>query len=384
MVSGIGGQSNWNNVNISAEGEQNIVAAPAAESPKTIPAASDTLEKESTAPVAPGAKEGSQLTLPTATGGQTITSVNTKEALDVTVIANPEEPAPLDTPEAIIAALSAETSGVSQAFKSLLASAGFKKASAATQLAILSQCKNYPNANSIKYLSRLGSASWFKKMDLADQQRAAKCIAYMAEVSIKKPGSEQNVLLNNTIERLFGSEIQLQFVPADGKQNYGYTKTESLPGMSGFAKTLICIKESFVPDGNDPFPVNKYESRHVVLATIAHEVNHHVNGDKNAATYAYFQAEYRAWYVGTIAETGEPPTRIQAYRHCNLLFVDYPNINKARTALNGHTDRIINFMQQFAPSSKRPTALEIMRLTVTDPNAPAPLPDADLMPNIYN
>ena len=54
MVSGISGQSNWNNVNISAEGEQNIVEAPAAESPKTIPVVTDTLEKENTAPAAPG------------------------------------------------------------------------------------------------------------------------------------------------------------------------------------------------------------------------------------------------------------------------------------------------------------------------------------------
>ena len=102
------------------------------------------------------------------------------------------------------------------------------------------------------------------------------------------------------------------------------------------------------------------------------------------ANYGYFQAEYRAWYVGYLAENGEPPTRRQAYQHCNLLVIDYPNINKARTALNGHTDKIVTFMSQFAPSAKKPTPLEIMRLTVTNPEAPAPLPDADLMPNIYN
>ena len=45
---------------------------------------------------------------------------------------------------------------------------------------------------------------------------------------------------------------------------------------------------------------------------MAREVNHNINGDKVAKTYKYFEAEYRAWYVGFKAENGREPTNQEA------------------------------------------------------------------------
>lgn len=46
-----------------------------------------------------------------------------------------------------------------------------------------------------------------------------------------------------------------------------------------------------------------------LLISVAHEVNHIVNNDSVAPTAEYFFEEYRAYYVGFVAENGRPPTR---------------------------------------------------------------------------
>ena len=41
-------------------------------------------------------------------------------------------------------------------------------------------------------------------------------------------------------------------------------------------------------------------------------MNHHINNDKVASTFHYFEAEYRAWYIGFKAEHGRAPTNEEA------------------------------------------------------------------------
>ncbi len=271
----------------------------------------------------------------------------------------------------------------------LLKAKSFTAADNKTQVALLSQCKNFANTNSIKQLAKLSDVKWFGNMELADKQRAAKCIAFLAEVSIKTPGSDQNILLDNTLGRLLSGEIPLSFVAIDddpGKITYGY----AIDGEKG-----IYINEALVPAGNSAYPKNNATARHAVLATIPHEVSHQVNGDKNRATYKYFQAEYRAWYVGYIAEYGKEPTRQQAYDRCLELFQLYPNIDSARTGnwfgiwTDSDARKVIDFVQQFSAGTKLDlsdpdSADKILKLKVSSPKDAAPVPDPSLKPDLDN
>ncbi len=271
----------------------------------------------------------------------------------------------------------------------LLKAKGFISANDKTQVALLSQCKNFTNTNSIKHLAKLSDVKWFNKMELPDQQRAAKCIAYLAEVSQKNPGSDQNILLDNTMGRLLSGEIPLAFVEMDddpGKITYGY----AIDGQKG-----IYINEALVPAGNSAYPKNSAMARHAVLATIPHEVSHQVNGDRNRATYKYFQAEYRAWYVGWIAENGKVPTRQQAYDRCLELFQLYPSIDSARTGswfgiwTDSDARKIISFVQQFSAGtdlqlSDPESAEKILKLKVSSPKEAAPVPDPALNHDLDN
>ncbi len=455
MVSGISQHNNWHVENLAATAaNDNVAQAPAKESGKAAPAApGDILEKSAEKPAN---KAGTDVTipLPEAKADKTAVAKPNASLYDVTIMsaARPALSAELLTGaewqaltssqkaflenSAAFASLALETqkslvsiagnidaaafaaamkmldfaepltaeaneqlvaafinaSGAPEVAKeltNLLKTKEFCAAKEDTKIALLAQCKNFPNAHSIKHLVKLSSAKWFKKMDLPDQQRAAKSIAYMAEVSIKKPGSEQNTLLDNTMNRLLSGEIPLHF-----------TEIEDDPGSItfGYAPAFgsgIYINNQFVPAGNDPYPKDNLYARHAVLDTIPHEVSHQVNGDKNRSNYKYFQAEYRAWYVGWIAENGTPPTRQWAYLRCLELFELYPSIDSARTGTwfwkwtDSDARKIIEFVQQFSEGTdldlKDPeSAKKILELKVTNPRDPAPLPDPALNHDLDN
>ncbi len=274
---------------------------------------------------------------------------------------------------------------VAKELLNMLKKEGFIKAKGDNKVALLAQCNNFNNPHSIKQLTRLIDVKWFKKMDLPDRQRAAKSIAYMAEISCQKPGSEQNKLMDNTMNRLLSGEIPLHFATIDedpGSITFGYAPV--------IGKGIYINKE-YVPAGNDPFPKDNKCSRHAVLATIPHETSHQVNGDINLPSYKYFQAEYRAWYVGWIAEYGTPPDRLNAYYRCIDLFDLYTNIEIARngTILKSSSKKVVEFMQQFSQDTKLDPADpaskdKILELVITNPYDPAPLPDLSLKPDMDN
>ncbi len=275
-------------------------------------------------------------------------------------------------------------------FNNMLNDKNFNALDNDTKTAILSQCAHTPLTGVVHKLSRLPSTDWFNKMELPDRQRAAKSIAYLTEVSLTKVGSAQNILLENTINRLLSGEMPLNFVDMNDDPNY-ITYGYAIEGKKG-----IYINRFYIPGDNEAFPKESPIARHALLATVPHEVNHQVNGDKNRATYAYFQAEYRAWYVGYIAEHGHAPTRQEAYDRCIDLFGCYPNIDKARKSTKffgmwtgDEAQKIIGFMQQFNPyidfkHSDPRTADYIMNMSVSSPDKAAPMPDAKLKPDMDN
>src|SRR5262249_27225561 len=74
----------------------------------------------------------------------------------------------------------------------------------------------------------------------------------------------------------------------------------------------ITLNSMKLPAGDGPVP-NNFNGKHMVLHTIAHEVNHAINKDKSPpSSFRHFETEYRAWAVGFKAENGHWPTNKEA------------------------------------------------------------------------
>jgi hypothetical protein len=58
--------------------------------------------------------------------------------------------------------------------------------------------------------------------------------------------------------------------------------------------------------------VENEDTDHLTFNSMAHEINHLLNHDLVANTFHYFEAEYRAWYVGFQAQNGRVPTNQEA------------------------------------------------------------------------
>jgi hypothetical protein len=237
--------------------------------------------------------------------------------------------------------------------------------------------------------------AWFKQFSLADQQRAAKSIAYLAEVGASNPASMQERIINNTLDRLFSGTIVIAYddiVDDFFSTTYGYATTkDDTPN--------IVFNRAIIPAGNEPFPRNDKDACFGVLQTFPHEVNHTVNGDINRSTYQYFQAEYRAWYVGFVAQFGREPTMQEAFDRCVDIFNAYPSINNALINKPEESKKIIDFMNQMLLVKVHPETTGGRILTnamlgfMTVPSSlgispvgkgPAPTPDLLLKPDLDN
>ncbi len=267
--------------------------------------------------------------------------------------------------------------------RNLLNAPAFAKAAPDVREALLTQCKNFPNDNSVKNLRHLTSATWFKNMEINDKQRAAKSIAYLAEVAITTPGSAQEAIINNTMARLLSDSIPLAFVDVDDDFG-GITIGYAVPGQKG-----ICINRALIPAGNGLFPKKNYYARRAALDTIPHEVSHQVNGDNNSPNYRYFQAEYRAWYVGYVAEHGKPPTNQLAFERCVDLINLYPNIHEALFDKAEERAKMVAFMNQMVGlkdphPETRDELLSFLGKDVKNAKGESPIPDPELNHDMDN
>lgn len=401
MVSGISGQNNWNNIQINNDVSTKQTEAGGAVKAKS-PVIVDTVDN-SVHSAAPDAVRDGGVTLPPKTAGGAAKAAVSNDGFDVEINTGddstgeiPCKLADLKQWPAFKALSSADQSKVLSvvtagkgspavvvALGHLVTNKDFLDSSDSTRATLLTQCKYYPDATSIDNLGRLAGVSWFKDMDAADMQRAAKSIGYISKHGQTTPGSEQNTIITNTLDRLLSGEVRMDFHEFDddpGYITYGHSHTW---------EKCISINNALVPDGDSKFPEGKADARHAVLSTLPHEISHAVNDDKNTDTYKYFQAEYRAWFVGYIAEYGKHPTRQEAYDRCVELFECYPNIDAARTdtwfglVTDSDARKIIRFVEQFSAgldlNVKDPDSADaILDLKVTDPKKSAPIPDTSI------
>ena len=185
--------------------------------------------------------------------------------------------------------------------KTLLDDVKFQSLNASERTAVLSQVKNYPDPRSVNNIDRLLQKDWFTSQDLGDKQRSLKMVAYLSQYD-----AGDRKVVDNTLEKFLGSksDYKLEWKEYKDKAGSGTTFGEA------DGKTLWLNKGIMAAD-NNKMVVNS-NTRHLVLSTTPHEVNHLLNGDKVASTYKYFEAEYRAWYVGFKAENGREPTNQEA------------------------------------------------------------------------
>lgn len=184
--------------------------------------------------------------------------------------------------------------------KTLLADPKFQALKSDEKTAVLSQAKNYPDPRSVANFDRMLQKDWFSTQDLADKQRSLKTVGYLSQYD----GGDRKVV-DNTLEKFLGAKSDYNLVWKEYKDKAGSTTFGE-----GDGKTLWLNKGIIGADNNKM--VENDDTKHLVLSTVPHEVNHLLNSDKVASTYKYFEAEYRAWYVGFKAQNGREPTNQEA------------------------------------------------------------------------
>ncbi len=188
----------------------------------------------------------------------------------------------------------------SAAVSTLVANPKFQSLGTAEKTAVLSQVKNYPDARSVSNIDRLVGKDWFTKQDLGDKQRSLQTVGYLSQHS-----TGDRATIDNTLEKFLGpkADFKLEWKTYTGAQSNFYGE--------GGDKTLS-LNRAFIPAGDAKMVPNS-QNEHLALHTVAHEVSHLIQNDKVDKTFKYFEAEYRAWYVGFKAEHGRVPTNQEAF-----------------------------------------------------------------------
>ncbi len=184
--------------------------------------------------------------------------------------------------------------------KTLVDDPKFQALNNTEQAAVLSQVKNYPDHRSVANIDRMLQKDWFTSQTLGDKQRSLKMVAYLSQYD----GGDR-AIVDNTLNKFLGagSDYKLEW------KNYA-KKSGSTTFGEADDKTLYLNRGIMKADNKKM--VENEQTRHLVLSTTPHEVNHLLNGDQVESNFKYFEAEYRAWYVGFKAEHGRVPTNQEA------------------------------------------------------------------------
>jgi hypothetical protein len=202
------------------------------------------------------------------------------------------------------------------AIGSLLRSPHFDRLKPDEKTAVLSQVANYPDDRSIANIERMLEKAWFRSQDLDDKQRSLKTIAYLSQ---HNPGDRD--VIDNTLDKLLGADSSFKLEWDDFSASFFQEGDEERRtfGQADASTGTLTLNSQKVPVGNGAVP-NNYDGKHLVLHTVAHEVNHLLNKDvPRAASFQHFETEYRAWVVGFKAEHGHYPTNKEAMRRVRQL-----------------------------------------------------------------
>ena len=264
-----------------------------------------------------------------------------------------------------------------QAITRLAADYEVTRLDSAARTTVFTQLRHHPSAGVADNLRGMAQTFWFQTMEHHDRQRAAKVIAHLSAQRFETP--RQQALVDDTLGRFLTMEgYWLAFrVYADppGRMTYGTAHG-----------TTFGINHMLVWPDDEPLDDTFASDVDALVHAMAHEVNHIVNADHTKTGFDRFMAEYRAWYVGMIAQTGTPPSRQTAYHRARYLVTNpgYASIGEAfRTNAGGapgaDAQAMLRFMQRFTHRDLDPTRSQsrerALGATVSRPSDEAPAPD---------
>ena len=181
----------------------------------------------------------------------------------------------------------------------LVQSQPFADLDPAAKTAVLSQIDNYPRTDVVENIGLALDKDWFQDQSVEDQQRSLKLVAHLTQHD-----SGDQAVIDGTLDR---------FLSPDADYRLEWKSISASPGniTFGYADGKTLTLNSDLVDANNNRVGGGYEAD-VIENTTAHEVSHLVNGDSTNQTFHYLNEEYRAWYVGHLAEHGKPPTNQEA------------------------------------------------------------------------
>ncbi len=289
----------------------------------------------------------------------------TDRGLDVLSAAAAREPA-------------ASRGALARELQGLLRNPSFLALPAPARQALVAQAINCPRPEVVHNLERLSRAGWFADLDPADQQRAAKVVAFASELSAQSTSNRQRLLIDNTLNHI---------LPPDGAVSVNFVDLAS--GIFGQADPprAFDFGRDQIPAGNGRMPD---EVGREAVDTLVHEINHLHNNIEVDATFDYLMDEYNAWYLGYESQNGRQPTRQECFEQLTYLMSaeGYSNLHDIlrdrdeEGGLGPQARRVVAFMSQFFdppldpedPSvTRRMMDMEIGRHNImTDPDAPGP------------
>jgi hypothetical protein len=244
-----------------------------------------------------------------------------------------------------------------------------------TQRAILAQQTRYLVKPVATSLMAVASGDWLKRLSEDDQLRAVKVVAYAASqlVGASEDGGElsQKAIIRRTLDGLTTpGRFRITFEDLPAGDEGAVAGLRRLPGTVVLNRNLVAADVKSIGEGS-----LGHKEQHVGLITVVHEVDHLIRAVPVGETYAAFQDEYRAWYVGMVAFRGTPPTMIEGLTRCRELITsdEYSDIAAALDNGGPEAAKVVAFLRKFGPVTDRAS---IMRLEIDNYVALAPPPDA--------
>ena len=192
--------------------------------------------------------------------------------------------------------------GLPASIKSLLESEQFQNPDdfgAQERTALLSQVRNYPDTRSVENMEKLLGKQWFRDFDLGDTQRALKTVAFLSQHD-----AGDQTIISNTLDL---------FLAENAPYHFDFSETRAFGSVPAVPGDLFKINPAYIGADNNPVDTSARSAERgelrVIGHTFVHEVNHMRNWDKSLSLNSSygFHEEYRAYYVGVQAQSGDPP-----------------------------------------------------------------------------
>lgn len=284
---------------------------------------------------------------------------------------------------------------LSRAYRALLDGAEAANIMGDSVAFLLWQASHYQSPTVCSELVALAGTHWWKDLELPDRQRATKIIAHDSAAAAEATSPARRTLLRNTLDVILAprGRFALDFSTNQDPTLYGSASLSTLyldrNKVTANNAPLIGVLSAAADDpARTRIEAQQRIALHLAEETLAHEVNHLVNGDQVADTYGYFLAEYGAWYAGFVAVEDRAPTSQEAFNRCQYLLTAttgaYAHIRSARLQVGpdgkpgAEARSIIAFMGHFfAPepsASIAASAADIVKGGHAVPNRDAPAP----------